>query len=115
MSWRAIHKFLWCVDLSPNNLFILSTKKGNSISEIENKLVDNLRNRQGLAIVFGSPRYDPDEILEIEGSNLNSLLKDMFLELNSAPMQGVRTIRTYEAVFITLTLINSVLYSKGIT
>lgn len=89
---------------------IMSTKKGEVISEVLGKLKQKLRERRGLAIVFGSPNYDPDEIVALEGQNLSDILTD-FIELNSAPLQGVRTIRSYEAVFITLTIISNALYA----
>lgn len=90
---------------------VISTKKGETISKIRNELKKVIKRSPGLVIIFGSPRYDPDEILTLEGSRPENMLSNC-LELNSAPIQGVRSIRTYEALFITLALINSVLYEE---
>jgi len=88
---------------------IISTKKGEVMPKIKDELIKRIKKSPGIIIIFGSPKYDPDEILALEGSKPEEVLGDC-LKLNSAPLQGVRSIRTYEALFITLSLINSTLY-----
>ncbi|MEL9991179.1 MAG: putative RNA uridine N3 methyltransferase [Thermoproteus sp.] len=51
-------------------------------------------------VVFGGPRAGVDEIAKAEGVELKGYF------LNFAPRQGVETIRTEEAVFIVLALLN---------
>lgn len=95
-----------------NSLIIISTRKGSYLTEdLARSIVRDLKGKD-LSIVFGSPDKDPDEIAELEGWNLNELAN---YSINTAPLQGVRNIRTYEALFITLSLINNTIYiSKGI-
>ena len=91
---------------------LISTRKGESLSRISERLIDLVDRYGKLSIVFGSPELDPDEIASKEGWSFEDY---EYVELNSAPLQGVRSIRTYEALYITLSLINTLLYdSKGI-
>ncbi len=86
---------------------VISTRKGSYLNnEVAKKLVE-LYDHGDISIVFGSPNKDPDEIALIEGWDIN---KEASLAINTAPLQGVRSIRTYEALFITLSLINNVIF-----
>ncbi|CCC82049.1 putative RNA uridine N3 methyltransferase [Thermoproteus tenax] len=73
---------------------ILTGKEGRSVCEI-------LPRPEGKTlVVFGGPRAGVDEIMKREGVELRGLF------LNFAPKQGTETIRTEEAMFIVLALLN---------
>jgi|Deesub1362A_J573_1020465.scaffolds.fasta_scaffold00033_6 hypothetical protein len=76
-------------------MYIIGTSKyGDSVSM--EKLV-SLKDRGDLCIVFGSPRKGLLEMVE----------RNMFdAVLNTIPNQGTETVRTEEAIFATLALIN---------
>jgi len=94
---------------SRGDLYIVSTRRGSHKLE---ELGDMIRSARGVEVIFGSPEKDPDEIAREEGWDLEGIAHYKF---NSAPFQGVRSIRTYEAVYITLAVLNSIAYRvKGI-
>lgn len=72
---------------------ILTGKEGRSVCKTELKLGE--RN----LVVFGSPKRGVDEILRNEGVGEIRLI-------NFIPSQGVETVRTEEAVFIVLAILN---------
>lgn len=90
---------------SDGDLYIVSTKKGSHNIEKLSERVGTVR--RGIDVIFGSPDKDPDEIAMEEGWDLEAI--DHY-KLNSAPLQGVRSIRTYEAIYITLAILNSIIY-----
>ncbi|MEM0439690.1 MAG: hypothetical protein QXP18_06700, partial [Sulfolobales archaeon] len=79
----------------------MSTKEGSHGEDLTARIEGV---RKGISVIFGSPDKDPDEIAEEEGWNIDML---NHYKLNSAPLQGVRSIRTYEALYITLAILNS--------
>ncbi|MEM1611523.1 MAG: putative RNA uridine N3 methyltransferase [Sulfolobales archaeon] len=90
---------------SQGELYIVATKKGAHDIDV---LLERLRSADiGVSLIFGSPEKDPDEIALEEGWDLEDI---PHLKFNSAPLQGVRSIRTYEAIYITLAMINSIIY-----
>lgn len=93
------------ISSSDGDLYIVSTKKGSHNIEKLSERVGAVR--MGIDVIFGSPDKDPDEIAMEEGWDLESI--DHY-KLNSAPLQGVRSIRTYEAIYITLAILNSIIY-----
>ncbi len=86
---------------------IISSRKGEYIDDKVAKKLVELYDRGDLSVVFGSPSRDPDEIADIEGWDIDKVVN---LVINTAPLQGVRSIRTYEALYITLSLINNTIY-----
>ena len=54
-------------------------------------------------ILFGSPSAGLYEILELEGLNLDEIADFV---VNTIPLQGVETVRTEEAIFVTLGILN---------
>lgn len=92
------------VKASDEDLYIVSTKEGSHGEDLAARIEGV---RKGISVFFGSPDKDPDEIAEEEGWNIDML---NHYKLNSAPLQGVRSIRTYEALYITLAILNSVIF-----
>ncbi|ABP51427.1 MULTISPECIES: putative RNA uridine N3 methyltransferase [Pyrobaculum] len=73
---------------------ILTGREGKPICEVSPKLGKNT------LVVFGGPRRGVDEIFKESGLELPGDL------INFAPGQGTETIRTEEAVFIVLSILN---------
>lgn len=97
-----------------NSSVIISTSKnGELINDHINDIKELLSfgRFSDILILFGSPEYDAEEIAEMEGFSLNDYV---ITTINTAPYQGVRSIRTYEALYITLSTINYLFYTNGI-
>ncbi len=85
------------------DIIIGATKKGEMIHHVEKQIINNLAKSSKILIVFGGPRYDIDEIASNEGFNIREYCNYL---VNFIPRQGVENIRTEEALFIVLGLIN---------
>ena len=114
-SWKT---FLDVVnELCSNALLIEFTKEGDVITSRSRTIIDFLSKSRTICTFFGSSEKDFNELLREQGMELSSLASNLgstLLKLNTAPMQGVRTIRTEEALYISLALLNAVLYDAGI-
>lgn len=87
---------------------VISSREGRAPHEIRDALsLKILGGVTKISIVFGSPTRDPEEIAVAEGWDLARVEN---VKINTAPLQGVRSIRTYEALYITLAVINSMIY-----
>jgi len=88
-----------------NRLVIVSSRRGAPLTL---STASRLLRSRSLCVLLGSPTLDPDEIVGAEGKELSEVLKSIEAEelwLNTAPCQGVRSIRTTEAVYITLSAV----------
>ncbi|MCS7367477.1 MAG: RNA methyltransferase [archaeon YNP-WB-062] len=91
-------------NLKSNGYSILcASKKGNMIYYVEEKLSKMLKSLEKLSIIFGGPKLDIDEIAEKYGVNIQEYCDIM---ANFIPRQGVESVRTEEAIFIVLSIIN---------
>ncbi|RLG60654.1 hypothetical protein DRN86_01980 [Candidatus Geothermarchaeota archaeon] len=82
-------------------LKILTSRKGKPISSELNKLRKSIKETKRVLIVFGGPYKG---IFEILGYKNAHLLGDFIL--NTIPFQATETVRTEEAVYITLGILN---------
>ena len=82
-----------------------TSRKGEHISDASPRLLDLLSKQQRLALLFGSPGEGLDEILSREGASLKDVAD---MTVNFAPDQGTATIRTEEAVIISLAALDAV-------
>lgn len=80
---------------------IATSRKGRALDPEYLQELSPLRGR--VAVVFGSPNAGVDEILGDEGYSLEDITPHV---VNTAPGQGTATIRTEEAVYISLALLN---------
>ncbi|MDI9644571.1 MAG: RNA methyltransferase [Candidatus Verstraetearchaeota archaeon] len=99
---RPLHKIL--AD-RPGDLVIATSRKGKPLHAVAGELSDALKRSGSVAIFFGSPKEGLHEILHSEGKSLDGLA-DMVV--NIAPNQGSATIRTEEAITITLAIMDFV-------
>jgi len=87
----------------PNNLIISTSRYGEDIRNIIEKLRMSLNNSNHVMIIFGSPREGLKEIFNRFGLDIT---RDSDYVINFIPLQGVKTVRTEEALMSALSIIN---------
>ena len=85
------------------DLVISTSRYGNSISEVLPKLQSTWAKSNKILVAFGSPTRGLKEILEHEGLDLNDYADFI---VNTIPDQGVETVRTEEAIYTSLSILN---------
>ncbi len=85
------------------DLIIGTSRYGTGILDDWSKISSSLKSVESVLVVFGSPRLGLREILAQEGKIPDDLF-DFFV--NTVPDQDVSTVRTEEAVLISLSLFN---------
>ncbi|MCX8184293.1 MAG: putative RNA uridine N3 methyltransferase [Sulfolobales archaeon] len=97
-NWKKLRRFLKTHD------FVINTsKKGRPLNHILERedFLQKLRNTRSICLLFGNPEKDFDELIEVD-------LK-IDITVNFIPHQGTLTVRTYEALISTLTILNTLL------
>ena len=87
------------------DLVFMTSRSGKPLTEAIENIRERWREAQNTLIVFGSPREGLKKILAQEGFDVNEVSDFV---LNAIPEQGVETVRTEEAVWATLALLNIV-------
>lgn len=87
----------------PSNLIISTSRYGEDIRNIIEKLRASLNKSNNVMIIFGSPKEGLKEIFSRFGLDINH---DSDYVINFIPLQGVKTVRTEEALMSTLSIIN---------
>ncbi|TMI16505.1 hypothetical protein E6H33_04405 [Candidatus Bathyarchaeota archaeon] len=85
------------------DLTISTSRKGTDVREITPELREKWKSSKRPLIVFGSPNEGVPEILARSGMNVSDA---MDFDLNTIPDQGVETVRTEEALWGSLAVIN---------
>jgi predicted SPOUT superfamily RNA methylase MTH1 len=85
------------------DLTISTSRKGTDVREITPELREKWKSSKRPLIVFGSPNDGVPEILARSGMNVSDA---MDFDLNTIPDQGVETVRTEEALWGSLAVIN---------
>jgi predicted SPOUT superfamily RNA methylase MTH1 len=85
------------------DLRIGTSRYGTNVVDTWSKISNSLKNVGSVLVVFGSPRSGLREILRDEGKTPADVF-DFFV--NTVPNQNVATVRTEEAVFISLALLD---------
>ena len=88
-------------------LIVATAKEGQPIAENWKKLHTLLHSNERCLILFGSPRSGLQEILQEEGSSIQNVAN---ITLNFVPEQGTATVRTEEALYIVLGIVNLLLH-----
>jgi len=121
-SWLPTDKsevpFYWGYDISMafkgllpslvqgNYDFIIATSRlGSSLSSVSYQLKSTLSSAKKIGILFGSPTEGVHEIIAREGKRLEDVAN---LIVNTVPDQGTATVRTEEAVMISLAAFSSI-------
>ncbi|RLI17354.1 RNA-binding protein, partial [Candidatus Bathyarchaeota archaeon] len=90
------------------DLVIATSKYGVPFMNVKDELVQKWSKSKRRIILFGSPTAGLYEILKLEGLNLEEVTDFV---VNTIPLQGVETVRTEEAVYASLAILNIFLSS----
>lgn len=85
------------------DLVVATSKYGVPFMKIRDKLAQRWAEAKSKIVVFGSPTAGLYEILEREGLDLDEVADFV---INTIPLQGVKTVRTEEAVYASLAIFN---------
>lgn len=86
------------------NLVIATSRKGKSILKTMDKLRERWKVSKRVLVAFGAPTQGLYEILAREGLKLEEVVHFV---LNTVPAQGTKTVRTEEALYATLAILNT--------
>jgi len=86
------------------DLVIATSRRGDPIMKIAEKLLDRWKRSRRVLIAFGSPTQGLQEIVRQEGIKLENVVHFI---VNTVPNQGVKTVRTEEALYATLAILNT--------
>ncbi|MFQ5621594.1 MAG: putative RNA uridine N3 methyltransferase, partial [Candidatus Nanoarchaeia archaeon] len=87
------------------NLVIATSRKGKPIIEVMDKLREKWKVSKKVLVAFGAPTQGLHEILVHERLKLEEVAHFV---LNTIPAQGAKTVRTEEALYATLAILNMV-------
>lgn len=85
------------------DLVVATSRYGVPIYDVYRELYDRLTSSRRTLVLFGSPDEGLFDMAEREGFDLR---KHCDFIVNTVPFQGVKTIRTEEAVLVSLSIIN---------
>ncbi|MFX1295555.1 MAG: putative RNA uridine N3 methyltransferase [Promethearchaeota archaeon] len=88
-------------------LLIATSKKGTPIKLINANLLQKIREKNKILILFGSPHWGLFEIFQNQGLKLGDWVDFI---ANIAPRQGTQTIRVEEAIISTLAILHSLIH-----
>jgi hypothetical protein len=93
------------VKARPFDLVIATSKKGKPINSVIHELTKRWMDSKKILIAFGAPTQGLYEIATRERLNLEELADFV---MNTIPNQGTETVRTEEALYASLTLLNTI-------
>lgn len=85
---------------------VLTSRYGKLLTEVAEEFKSRCGEAHKVLIAFGSPKQGLREILEYEGYRMEDIDA---LVINTVPKQGTKTVRTEEAVYATLAIINIII------
>jgi hypothetical protein len=85
------------------DLTVATSKFATRFQDAVDRLEQRWNKAESVLILFGAPTRGLHEIVKDEGANLNDLVDFV---LNTVPGQGTETVRTEEALFATLAVLN---------
>lgn len=91
------------------DLIIATSKHGKPFLKTSEELMNRWKTSHKILVVFGAPSQGLYEIVEQENLNLNNIADFV---VNTIPCQKAETVRTEEALFVTLGILNLVI-AKG--
>ncbi len=99
-SWKTLKDL---IEDSRFDIKIATSKYGRSISELIPDLTDRLKASRRILILFGAPAKGLYEIAEAVGVDLEEAVDYV---INTIPNQATETVRTEEAIYATLSILN---------
>ena len=85
------------------DLTIATSKKGVSFADVAYELAGNWAKARNVLVAFGAPANGLYEIARDEGASLDDLVDFV---INTIPSQGTETVRTEEALLVSLAILN---------
>jgi predicted SPOUT superfamily RNA methylase MTH1 len=85
------------------DLTVATSKFGTRFADVAEKIGDRWKKASSILVSFGAPTRGLFEIARDEGANLNDIVDFV---VNTLPEQGTETVRTEEAVFASLSILN---------
>lgn len=85
------------------DLVLATSRKGSKFTAVAEKLDGKWKTATSILVVFGSPSRGLHEIARDEGWKLGELVDFV---VNTIPYQGTETVRTEEAIFASLAIMN---------
>jgi predicted SPOUT superfamily RNA methylase MTH1 len=86
------------------DLTIATSKRGVPFSNVVEEMAEKWKKANTILIAFGAPTQGLYEIVKNEGFNLDNVVDFV---INTVPMQGTETIRTEEALIVSLAVLNT--------
>ena len=88
------------------DLVVMTSRMGKPLTEAIEDIKARWRDAQNILVAFGSPREGLKNILDREGLDIDEVSDFV---LNTIPLQGVETVRTEEAVWAALAVLNIII------
>jgi predicted SPOUT superfamily RNA methylase MTH1 len=85
------------------DLVIATSRMGTSLTQVADEIVKRWRKSGNILVAFGAPTQGLEEIVAQENLSLDRVTD---LTVNTIPNQGTETVRTEEAIYATLALLN---------
>ncbi|MFZ0965095.1 MAG: RNA methyltransferase [Candidatus Bathyarchaeia archaeon] len=85
------------------DLTVATSKYGVPFPDVAEKIAQKWKKADTILVAFGAPTQGLYEIVKNEGLNLDDVVDFV---VNTIPMQGTETIRTEEALFASLAILN---------
>jgi predicted SPOUT superfamily RNA methylase MTH1 len=86
------------------DLVIATSKMGVPLAKISQELAERWKKAHSVLVVFGGPFHSLQDIVSKESLSLDKVAD---LTVNTIPNQGTETVRTEEALYASLALLNS--------
>ncbi len=85
------------------DLTVATSKRGVPFANVAEKIAEKWKKADSILVAFGAPSQGLYEIVKNEGFNLDDVVDFV---VNTVPTQGTETIRTEEALFASLAILN---------
>ncbi|RJS84554.1 RNA-binding protein [Candidatus Bathyarchaeota archaeon] len=85
------------------DLVIATSRRGDPVMEVADRLLSRWKRSNKVLVAFGSPTQGLQEIVKQENIRLEDVADFI---INMIPNQGVETVRTEEAIYATLAVLN---------
>ena len=87
------------------DLVIATSKIGAPLQDVEEELTERWKKAKNILVAFGAPSCGLQEIVSKEKLSLDKIAD---YTINTIPNQGTETVRTEEAIYATLALLNTI-------
>jgi hypothetical protein len=83
---------------------IATSKLGTTLSQVTDELAERWKNARSILVAFGAPSRGLQEIVAKENLSLDNVAD---YTINTIPNQGTETVRTEEALYASLAILNT--------